>query len=1423
MDIQDQPAGSDQGYESQKPRIPHKVHEPTKQELDEHIATGHASYRTWCPHCVKAKGQANPHRDQESGSDYPELHLDYGYMGTRDAPGATHIMGRDSTSGNYVSTMLDSKGRGSRYAIAHLVGWIRGLGHRKVIVRSDNEPSLLALLGAVSKEVPDIEWVLKTSPEYDHQANGGAENAVRECKGQVRAARSQLEAALKEKLDDSEAIIAWIPRHTANCINRYRVGADGKTSEQRRTGRAWRRPTVGFGERCYFRPAMRPGPHKNDGEERMKEGVYIGHHERSGASMFLTPSGLYRGVGIHRLPESTRWDVNFVKSCRGLPWDVKARQAPQAGGNAAPPVVTGGVVIPPPPVIPVSGRKRRRATWYVTKADVQQYGGTDECAACVALATGQPVTAGHDEKCRQRFEELMSKVTDEDNPAGADRYRRFVQKRDSTEEPVAEEAKENEDMDDREVPAAQAAGAPEATLAPPVAQEAAAQSASGSGAGPHQEVQAAVQARLRRTEPDTPSAEQGAEATRARIERRGEKRESETDVQDLDPSADVVHVDDDVQISAAAGASTAAPDTAMPEADAAAPDADADTTPLSLCELSAVKQQFVSDIKQQLNQSYYAHGMDATNAEVTCIAECLSELSAVDAKKVMSNRKRHPTEIALRAGICLDLLRTEGGNAYDLSTAHSADQARQLQKKEHPKLLLCSEASPMLQAALDATIAGDPVPRAAEFERSQKNHLVLIGAQLEEGHHFLYERIGQEGAHLTSPEFEELKRHHRVIEVAGPLIDWRKTPKNTQTLIKARVTWYTSSPHIANDLRRYMRAQGGRAVRRGVERLASGLVRPGRHPPRVVASIYRGLREQLYADEDDQMINAFDAGPIPEDTGFEWMNEDEEDAVTAQYLKWEAEDAEDDGRYYDDVNGGYLDPQKAAAAREEEIAWILKRHVLDKVPRSQCTTKPIPIKWIDTMKLGGRYRSRLVAREIKRAKKFKDRLRPEECFSAMPPSESLRLLVSHMMTDSVDSKGRPLCLASWDVSRAHFYGLATRNLCVELPEELKEEGKDLVGRLVRTMYGTEDAAKIWGDTWPQQLEKHNFTIGTANRALFRGPNGEKGFCYGDDFVLCASEEDLKAFGKILEEAYDVRMEALIGFGPHLGDQMKILNRFVKIDRENDRVTIEADQRHIEALIEELGLQQAKVAVTPRVKLTETQVQEREATPLLQGSRITQFRSCTMRAKYLEADRADISESVKCLSQYMAKPREGHFNELTRLVKYLKGERRHMTEFIRQEPCDLTTSTDSDWAGDVVNRRSTSGVAIQRGRHLIRHMCNLQNVVSLSSAEAEFYALTKGSAATLGVQSHLRDWAMELSITMQTDSSSGMAFGNRRGLGKMRHIQTRYLWIQEHVASRTLRIKKIDGTLNLSDILTKAHGKDHLLSVCRQLGQVRVHS
>ena len=126
-----------------------------------------------------------------------------------------------------------------------------------------------------------------------------------------------------------------------------------------------------------------------------------------------------------------------------------------------------------------------------------------------------------------------------------------------------------------------------------------------------------------------------------------------------------------------------------------------------------------------------------------------------------------------------------------------------------------------------------------------------------------------------------------------------------------------------------------------------------------------------------------------------------------------------------DQQGNLLDPIKVKEGKREEIDWALKQKLFDYVTESECAERqgrPYSLKWVLKIK-GEKVRARLVVREMKKAKSEDEKLEPSVVFLAMPPAESLKVLVSHVMTERVDRRGRNLVLAVFDVSRAHFYGV----------------------------------------------------------------------------------------------------------------------------------------------------------------------------------------------------------------------------------------------------------------------------------------------------------------------------------------------------------------------------------------------------------------
>ena len=79
---------------------------------------------------------------------------------------------------------------------------------------------------------------------------------------------------------------------------------------------------------------------------------------------------------------------------------------------------------------------------------------------------------------------------------------------------------------------------------------------------------------------------------------------------------------------------------------------------------------------------------------------------------------------------------------------------------------------------------------------------------------------------------------------------------------------------------------------------------------------------------------------------------------------------------------------------------------------------------------------------------------------------------------------KPKVLLFLDVKRAHFYSKARRDICVELPPELRVEGEDNVAYLEKAMYGTRDAALCWQDEVTRVMKNLGFVQGLSNPCLF---------------------------------------------------------------------------------------------------------------------------------------------------------------------------------------------------------------------------------------------------------------------------------------------------------------------------------------------------
>ena len=301
----------------------------------------------------------------------------------------------------------------------------------------------------------------------------------------------------------------------------------------------------------------------------------------------------------------------------------------------------------------------------------------------------------------------------------------------------------------------------------------------------------------------------------------------------------------------------------------------------------------------------------------------------------------------------------------------------------------------------------------------------------------------------------------------------------------------------------------------------------------------------------------------------------------------------------------------------------------------------------------------------------------------------------------------------------------------------------------------------------------------------------------------------------MKTKYDIKSQYL---GPEAGhaSEIRVLNRVLRWTRKG--VEYEADQRHSELIVREMGMQAAKPVATPGASETKEEIKAYQTSPEMNRSDATVFRGLAARLNYLSMDRPDLQFSAKEVAKRMAKPREEDWSKLKRVARYLVGAPRLVQKFQWQRmPEKLHTFTDSDWAGDRESRKSTSGGAITWGCHTIKTWSTTQQTIALSSGEAELYALVKGAAQSHGIASMLWDFGIEVGCTVCTDASAAIGMVHRQGLGKTRHIDVQYLWVQKDVYDGKIAVVKVGTDANPADVLTKHLKADAVAGHLDRLG------
>ena len=438
---------------------------------------------------------------------------------------------------------------------------------------------------------------------------------------------------------------------------------------------------------------------------------------------------------------------------------------------------------------------------------------------------------------------------------------------------------------------------------------------------------------------------------------------------------------------------------------------------------------------------------------------------------------------------------------------------------------------------------------------------------------------------------------------------------------------------------------------------------------------------------------------------------------------------------------------------------------------------------------------------------------------------------------------RPRRMLLLDVSRAHWYPDAVREVYVKLPpEDPRAHEPGICGKLKRSMYGTLDAAQRWAEHYTKILVEAGFIKGAASPCHFYHPGKNiYTLVHGDGFLAVADDPELNWVDALLKKHYTCK-SSIIGPGPGAELEGRILGRVIRYEPWG--IQYEPDPVHAEMIIRELGLEDAKPVATPLADVSHPGdavdlASRRRAvgsqrdrsleipaedtlpgpeSPLLEDERLKRYQSVAARLNYLALDRPDVQFASKELMRKMSAPTEDDEQKLKRVGRYLVGRPRFVLRIPWADlPARLTVYADSDFAGCSTTRKSTSGGDIMMGQVCLKAWAKTQPTIALSSGEAELGAVVRGAAEGLGFLSVLADFGLNAGLLMRSDATAAIGIVGREGLGKVRHLATADLWVQQRVRRGELQVEKWPGPQNPADLLTKGLSRDSINQHVARLG------
>lgn len=501
---------------------------------------------------------------------------------------------------------------------------------------------------------------------------------------------------------------------------------------------------------------------------------------------------------------------------------------------------------------------------------------------------------------------------------------------------------------------------------------------------------------------------------------------------------------------------------------------------------------------------------------------------------------------------------------------------------------------------------------------------------------------------------------------------------------------------------------------------------------------------------------------------------------------------------------GSSEKQSWEEAMNVEINNLINRKVFTLVPRP-VDRKVVSCRWHLKKKFNPdgsimKYKARLVARGFTQ----REGIDYHETFAPSSRQESLKAFLAV-------NGNRDWEVIQLDVVGAFLYGELDKEVYLAQPEGFVDPiFPDHVWKLNQSLYGLKQSARQWYHCLTDQLKTIGFVAAQADPSMYILKHNEvitaTIIVHVDDILLAGTQSSITTVEKLLKDRFKLTRNE---------DVSNFLSFDISRDRKMKTFTLN-QAGYVHDLVEQHCLENARPVYTP------CDDEFRNLRKNEDLSHTTHHPYCSLVGALLwlsNGTRPDITFAVNRLSSFMSSPTDVHWKGAQRVLIYVRDTADYSIT-VGGNNLVLSGHSDSDWAEQREDRRSTTGFVFCLGPNPVSWKSRRQPTIALSSTEAKYMALTDASREAIWWRSLLQEIA-----TVDLTSSTIIHYDNK-GAGELalnpchharsKHIDVKHHFIRECIANSIVRLVQVPTLSMIADILTKPLKKIKHIANVRKL-------